>query len=225
MTLTQLLVSSLEVFKWRYMNSKFSYFPADDDRLDPDVNLDDLMTSDGGGADPTASYYADTNLDWTERDESHRPSTTSIATAGASVSGGGAYRVGAGEREEGPRGGGGVFGRLSEDGEEGEGGFVIEPSPGSTPQPAEPMMIEDGEGGYIIDPSMISNSPIRCFTKLSEMDPQERAWYKDQFKAKSRGRGRGGGGGRRQLPMTREERESATWGRDDFGDLFGTGGW
>lgn len=179
----------------------------------------------GGGADPTASYYADTNLDWPERDEPHQPSTTSITTTGASVSGGGAYREGAGEREEGPRGGGGgVFGRLSEDGEEGEGSFVIEPSPGSTPQPAE---LEDGEGGYIVDPSMISNSPIRCFTRLSEMDPQESAWYKDQFKGKGRGRGRGGGGGggKRQLPMTREERESATWGRDDFGDLFGTGGW
>jgi hypothetical protein len=48
--------------------------------------------------------------------------------------------------------------------------------------------------------------------------------YEDQYKAKSRG-GRGRGGGRKQLPMTREERESATWGRDDFGDLFNTGGW
>ena len=184
------------------------------------MNLDDLMTSDGGaaGADPTASYYADTNLDWTERDEHHQPST--ITAAGTSV-GGGAYRGGRGEGEE--ELGGRVFGQLSEDGEEGEGDFIIEPSPSGTPQPAEPMAIEDGEGGYVIDPSMISNSPIRCFTRLSEMDPQESAWFKDQFKAKSRGRG--GGGGRRQLPMTREERESATWGRDDFGDLFGTGGW
>ena len=38
------------------------------------------------------------------------------------------------------------------------------------------------------------------------MDPHERVWFADQYKAKSRGRGQGGGGGgRRQLPVTREE--------------------
>ena len=176
--------------------------------------LDDLLTSDRGG---TADYYADTNLEWTEGDK-QRPSTT---TAAAGSIGGGVYGEG-GEGEEGP----GAFDQLFEDG---EGGFIIEPSPGSTPQP-EPLAVEDGEGGYIVDPSTISNSPIRCFTRLSDMDPQERAWYEDQYKAKSgRGRGRrtqrGAEGGRRQLPMTSKERESATWGRDDFGDLFSTGGW
>ena len=40
------------------------------------------------------------------------------------------------------------------------------------------------------------------------MDPHERVWFTDQYKAKSRGRGQGGGGGgggRRKLPVTREE--------------------
>lgn len=182
--------------------------PTDNDPLDPDLKLDN---ADRGGTDPTASYYDDANLEWTEREE-QPPS----ATTAASVSRG---TYGGGERDE----GGTIFA---------EGGFIIEPSPGSTPQP-EAVAIEDGAGGYIVDPSMISNSPIRCFTRLSDMDPQERAWYEDQFKSKSgggggrRGQGRKSqrGGGRRQLPMTSEERESATWGRDDFGDLFNTGGW
>ena len=186
-------------------------FPTDDDPVDPDIKLDD---ADRGGTDPTASYYDDANLEWTEREEQQQPSTTTAASVSR-----GAY--GGGEREE----GGAIFA------EDGEGGFIIEPSPSSTPQP-EAMAIEDGEGGYIVDPSMISNSPIRCFTRLSDMDPQERAWFEDQYKSKSSEGGRGGkgrksqrGGGRRQLPMTSEERQSATWGRDDFGDLFNTGGW
>lgn len=182
--------------------------PTEDDPLDPDVNLDDLLTSDRRGTDPTTSYYTDTNLEWTEREEQQSTSTAVSASGGA---------YGGGE---------GAFGQQPE---VGEGGFIVELSPTSTPQP-EAVAIEDGEGGYIIDPSMISSSPIRCFKKLGDMDPQERAWYEDQYKGKS---GRGGGqgrksqrgGGRRQLLMTSKDRELATWGRDDFGDLFKTGGW
>ena len=170
---------------------------AEDDPLDPDVNLDDLSTT-----DPTVRDFADANLEWTEEEE--RFTTTAAATGG-----GGAYEVG------------GAFAQQSEDG---EGGYIIEPSPGSTPQP-EAVGIEDGEGGYTIDPSMISDSPIRCFKRLSEMEPEERAVYEDQYKPKRGGQGRRsrGGRGRSQLPVTNEERQSATWGRDDFGDLFNTG--
>lgn len=175
-------------------------FPTEDDPLDPDVSLDDLSTSERRGSDPTSSYYADTNLEWTERDEQQQSTTAVSASRGA-------Y--------------GGVFDQQPEDG---EGGFIIESSPASTPQP-EPIATEDG--GYFIDPSLISSSPIKC-KLLSDLDPQERALYKDQYKPKSgagggQGRKNQRGGGRRQL--TNEEKESATWGRDDFGDLFNTGGW
>ena len=208
-----------------YLLLRVIIFFAGDDPLDPVVNLDDISTSDRGGRDPTASHYADTNLEWTKRDE--QPLFTTVTAASGGYGGGGER-----EKKERP----GAFEQLSEDeggGGGGGGGFIIEPSPSSSPPQSEPMAIEDGEGGYIVDPSMISNSPMRCFTKLSDMEPQERALYKDQYKAKSGRGGQGrksqrgtGRGGRRQLPpMTSEERESATWGRDDFGDLFNSGGW
>lgn len=192
-----------------YLLLRVIIFFAGDDPLDPVVNLDDISTSDRGGRDPTAS---------------HQSLFTTVTAASGGYGGGG-------EREEKERPG--AFEQLSEDEGGGGGGFIIEPSPSSSPPQSEPVAIEDGEGGYIVDPSMISNSPMRCFTKLSDMEPQERALYEDQYKAKSGRGGQGrksqrgtGRGGRRQLPpMTSEERESATWGRDDFGDLFNSGGW
>ena len=64
---------------------------------------------------------------------------------------------------------------------------------------------------------MVSNSPIRSFKRLSDLDPQERAGFDNQFNSK-RGRGRRG-----QRSLTAEERRSATWGRDDFSELFNSG--
>lgn len=104
-------------------------------------------------------------------------------------------------------------------GEDGEGGYIREPSVDSEVQ-AEALPIEDGAGGYIIDPSMVSSSPIRSFKRLSDLDPQERAGFDNQFKSK-RARGRRNQRGTQQ--MTGKERHSTTWGRDDFDDLFESG--
>ena len=110
-------------------------------------------------------------------------------------------------------------GGVSAQAEDGEGGYIIEPSTSGTGAQPDAVPIEDGEGGYIIDSSMYSSSPIRSFKKLSDLDPQERAGFDNQFKSK-RGRGR-----RNQIrrPMTSEERRSSTWGRADFDDLFDSG--
>ena len=103
-------------------------------------------------------------------------------------------------------------------GEDGEGGYIRELSVDSEVQ-AEPVPIEDGAGGYIIDPSMVSNSPIRSFKRLSDLDPQERAGFDNQFNSK-RARGRRNQRGQQNQPMSSEERRSTTWGRADFNDLF-----
>ena len=107
----------------------------------------------------------------------------------------------------------GDYGDLHDDG---PGGFLLD----SEMQPPEAMPIEDGEGGYFIDPSMVSNSPIRSFKRLSDLDPQERAGFDNQFNSK---RSRGRRGQPRGRPLTNEERQSTTWGRDDFSDLFDSG--
>ena len=104
-------------------------------------------------------------------------------------------------------------------GEDGEGGFIREPSVDSEVQ-AEAVPIEDGAGGYIIDPSMVSNSPIRSFKRLSDLDPRERAGFDNQFNSK---RGRRSQRGRGNQPMSSEERRSTTWGRADFDDLIESG--
>ena len=100
--------------------------------------------------------------------------------------------------------------------EDGPGGFLLD----SEVQPPEAVPIEDGEGGYFIDPSMVSNSPIRSFKRLSDLDPQERAGFDNQFNSKKSRSRRGQPRGR---PLTNEERRSTTWGRDDFSDLFDSG--
>lgn len=106
--------------------------------------------------------------------------------------------------------------------EDGEGGFMRESSADSDAHQPEAIPVEDGRGGYIIDPSMVSSSPIRTFKRLSDLDPQERAGFDNQFKSKdSRGRKSQRARGRRA--MTNEEKRLSTWGRDDFGDLFDSG--
>ncbi len=50
----------------------------------------------------------------------------------------------------------------------------------------EPIPCEDG--GYAIDPTAISNSPIRSFTRIDEMDPKLRAGFQNQFRIHGKGR-------------------------------------
>ena len=161
--------------------------PFSTDEQEDALNGEDMNFGDFTAADRGEGNYDDDHLDWTEREGS---AGTSRGTYGVDTP---------------PEYGGGG------------GGFIRESSVGSEANPEAAIQYEDGEGGYIIDPNMISNSPIRTFKKLSELDPQERAGFDNQFKSK-RGRGRRNQRGRQ--PMTVEDRRSATWGRNDFGDLF-----
>lgn len=89
-----------------------------------------------------------------------------------------------------------------------------------------PQVYECEGGGYQVDPATISSSPIRSalagvdnmcgamhflmhrtFRRITDLDPQERAGYYNQFSKKRRG-GRGSGGG------------DATWGRAEFSEMM-----
>ena len=58
----------------------------------------------------------------------------------------------------------------------------------------------------MIDPETISHSPIRCFTSLSSLDPEERGKYQNQFRSKG-----GGASGRRKQQLSFQERAGPGW--------------
>lgn len=79
----------------------------------------------------------------------------------------------------------------------------------------QPTAFRCEDGGYEIDPSTISNSPARTFTRIDDLDPEERVGFRNQFQSKT-GRGRMKTSGRRQLSFQRG------WvRRDDFDELRG----
>lgn len=55
----------------------------------------------------------------------------------------------------------------------------------------QPQAIRCEDGGYVIDPTSISSSPIRAFTRLDDLEPEERVQYQNQFRTKgARGKGK-----------------------------------
>ena len=84
----------------------------------------------------------------------------------------------------------------------------------------ELLAIPCPDGGYMIDPSAVSSSPVRSFKKISELDPKERASFQNQFTSKGKRRGVKKSHQGPSSGMSREERVSSTWGRDDFDSLF-----
>ncbi len=77
-----------------------------------------------------------------------------------------------------------------------------------------PRVIQTEDGGFKVDESTISNSPIRTFTKISDMSTRDREKYKNQFN--------------RQQPPTKRRRSNAittvatgdgTWGSGNFVEL------
>ena len=86
-------------------------------------------------------------------------------------------------------------------------------------QAKETRLIPSEGGGFIVDMSTVSNSPIRTFTKISDLRPDERERFRNQFKGHSRG------GGRRAVSRT-SQTSTSTWGREDFDELVAnTGEW
>ena len=73
----------------------------------------------------------------------------------------------------------------------------------------ETRLIPSEDGGFIVDDSTISNSPIRTFTKISEMGVKDRERFRNQFKP-------------RALPKKRAGASSTAWS-NDFGDLAQSG--
>ena len=76
----------------------------------------------------------------------------------------------------------------------------------------ETRLIPSEGGGFIVDMSTVSNSPIRTFTKISDLDTTERDRFLNQFKGHSRR------GGRRTVSGSTRPTTS-TWGRDGFDEL------
>ncbi len=81
-----------------------------------------------------------------------------------------------------------------------------------TTSPKELRVIPTEDGGFMVDESTISNSPIRTFTKISDMAAKDRERYKNQFN--------------RPPPKSRSGGPAAatggTWS-SDFGELAGSG--
>lgn len=75
---------------------------------------------------------------------------------------------------------------------------------------AGPTLYRSEDGGFYIDPSTISNSPIKSFTKISDLGPKQSDMYYNQFSHKERSR-------KRQSGATVE---GNTWGRADFDELL-----
>lgn len=79
----------------------------------------------------------------------------------------------------------------------------------TTPPPVGVQFIQTEDGGYRVDESTITNSPIRKFTKLSDMATNDREVFKNQF----------------NRPPPSKRRSNAvtigggTWGGSDFGEL------
>ena len=56
-------------------------------------------------------------------------------------------------------------------------------SPDVSVDSAIPRAVPCDDGGYMVEPS--TNSPIRSFTRLQDMDWTERSRYQNQFKKKT----------------------------------------
>jgi len=76
--------------------------------------------------------------------------------------------------------------------------------------PAGPVMHRSEDGGFYIDPSTVSNSPIKSFTRISDLGPKQSDMYYNQFSHKQKPR-------KRQLGATVR---GNTWGRPDFDELL-----
>lgn len=79
---------------------------------------------------------------------------------------------------------------------------------------AESQAIPCEDGGFAIDPTSISSSPIRCFTRLDDMAPEERVRFQNQFRTK-------GGSGRGKQQLSFRQRSQDWPGRDSFDALRG----
>ena len=88
-------------------------------------------------------------------------------------------------------------------------------SPRGVPDAIQPHAILCEDGGYLINPSSISTSPIRSFTQLQDLDPDQRACYQNQFQAKAR-RSRG-----QKSVMSQSK---GRW-PNQFDELLGTAGY
>ena len=75
---------------------------------------------------------------------------------------------------------------------------------------AGPTLYRSEDGGFYIDPSTISSSPIKSFTKISDLGPKQSDMYYNQFSHKQRS-------GKKQSGATVE---GNTWGRPDFDELL-----
>ena len=83
---------------------------------------------------------------------------------------------------------------------------------------AQPHVTRCEDGGYMVDPTSISSSPIRSFTRLEDLDPQERVRFQNQFQnRKASGRGK--------KPLSFRQQTGRGWtGRDSFDELRGEKG-
>ena len=52
---------------------------------------------------------------------------------------------------------------------------------GSLAGPSHPQLYRSEDGGYIVDPSTVSSSPIRTFTRISDLSPSKKAGFLGQF--------------------------------------------
>lgn len=77
-----------------------------------------------------------------------------------------------------------------------------------------PQAIRCEDGSYVIDPTSISSSPIRAFTRLEDMEPEERVQFQNQFRTKG-----ASGRGKQQLLFQQRGRPE----RDSFDQLRGEG--
>lgn len=78
--------------------------------------------------------------------------------------------------------------------------------------PSQPQMYPSEDGGYIVDPSTVSSSPIRTFTRISEMPSSEKAGYLRQFDHSRRKKGR-------RSTLKEGGNQSGWHGRSDFDEL------
>lgn len=80
--------------------------------------------------------------------------------------------------------------------------------------PVQPRAIRCEDGGYVIDPTSISSSPIRSFTRIGDMEPEERVQFQNQFRTTG-----ASGRGRQQLSF--QQRGRGWTEKDSFDKLRG----
>lgn len=106
-----------------------------------------------------------------------------------------------------------LYSALEDDTEDASPTLTLkETSPLPQSHGVETQLIPSETGGFIVDMSTVSSSPIKTFTKISDLDALERDRLLNQFKGSTKGRGR-------QTVARAGQSTAATWAREDFNEL------